>query len=179
MFPSTLFYHPLVRACPISTVSARILSYICPFSSLAAQPRMQWNIHLLVSESTQAREDRKKRKELKKLAKAQAQAQAAGQPIPQAQPSTPSASRPSVQPAQTSSRPGTPGVGTGRGAVGDVGGGAVRARSSTPKPSLANSSVTAAGPASLPTPAPSQFSTSSSSSQPPLPTPQPPLHQVS
>ncbi|THH03736.1 hypothetical protein EW145_g6044 [Phellinidium pouzarii] len=44
--------------------------------------RLQWNINALVAESAQAREDRKRRKELKKLAKAQAQAAQAGIPLP-------------------------------------------------------------------------------------------------
>ncbi|KAH9933639.1 uncharacterized protein BXZ73DRAFT_46172 [Epithele typhae] len=49
-----------------------------------------WNIHTLVSESSQAREDRKRRKELRKLAKAQGQSlvQAVAAP-PAALPNTP------------------------------------------------------------------------------------------
>ncbi|KAH9848454.1 hypothetical protein C2E23DRAFT_844122 [Lenzites betulinus] len=48
-----------------------------------------WNIHALVAESSQAREDRKRRKELKKQAKAQAQGVA--QPAAGMGPNTPSA----------------------------------------------------------------------------------------
>ncbi|CDO75068.1 hypothetical protein BN946_scf184605.g9 [Trametes cinnabarina] len=54
-----------------------------------------WNIHALVAESSQAREDRKRRKELKKLAKAQAQgaiqtmASGAGPNTPAGHPATP------------------------------------------------------------------------------------------
>ncbi|KAI0270318.1 hypothetical protein BGY98DRAFT_894689, partial [Russula aff. rugulosa BPL654] len=40
-------------------------------SDISDSASTKWNIHALVPESTQAREDRKKRKELKKLAKAQ------------------------------------------------------------------------------------------------------------
>ncbi|KAJ7756479.1 hypothetical protein DFH07DRAFT_959121 [Mycena maculata] len=65
-----------------------------------------WNLTVLVPESAQAREDRKKRKELRRLAKVQAQLHAqaaAGSPAPS------SASAPA---------PGTPRVGTPRPAVG-------------------------------------------------------------
>ncbi|KAN0138934.1 hypothetical protein V8E53_003322 [Lactarius tabidus] len=53
-----------------------------------------WNIHALVPESTQAREDRKKRKELKKLAKAQ------GSTLPHLA-GTPLASSPAAAPTPT------------------------------------------------------------------------------
>lgn len=55
-----------------------------------------WNIHALVPESTQAREDRKKRKELKKLAKAQ------GSTLPLLA-GTPLASTPAAAPTPTQS----------------------------------------------------------------------------
>ncbi|KAJ7126948.1 hypothetical protein C8R44DRAFT_979678 [Mycena epipterygia] len=83
-----------------------------------------WNPSALVAESAQAREDRKKRKELKRLAKAQAQlhaaqaaAAAAGSPMPVHTP-VPSAGTP------------RPGVGTPRPGVGTP-----RPGSGTPRPS--------------------------------------------
>ncbi|KAI0259887.1 hypothetical protein BC834DRAFT_903697 [Gloeopeniophorella convolvens] len=65
-----------------------------------------WNIHALVPESTQAREDRKKRKELKKLAKAQGSAGplSASTPLP----STPFAASTPTQPAPQPVRMSTP-----------------------------------------------------------------------
>ncbi|PIL32203.1 hypothetical protein GSI_05448 [Ganoderma sinense ZZ0214-1] len=66
-----------------------------------------WNIHALVAESSQAREDRKRRKELKKLAKAQGQSlvqAAAGPNTPSGLPATPG-----VAPPRTSTpQPGVP-----------------------------------------------------------------------
>ncbi|KAI0709764.1 hypothetical protein C8Q76DRAFT_624998 [Earliella scabrosa] len=79
-----------------------------------------WNIHALVAESTQAREDRKRRKELKKLAKATGQsivqaAAAAGPNTPSGVPATPGvAPTPSgvvpvaAPPRTTTPRPGVP-----------------------------------------------------------------------
>ncbi|KAI0353781.1 hypothetical protein OH77DRAFT_1406539 [Trametes cingulata] len=63
-----------------------------------------WNIHALVAESSQAREDRKRRKELKRMAKAQAQG--LPQPSAGAGPNTPSAFP--VTPAIAASTPGLP-----------------------------------------------------------------------
>ncbi|KAI0293782.1 hypothetical protein BC826DRAFT_910387 [Russula brevipes] len=65
---------------------------------------LQWNIHALVPESTQAREDRKKRKELKKLAKAQGSAAplSAGTPLPSTPIAAPTPSQPPAQPPRTS-----------------------------------------------------------------------------
>ncbi|KAK7678576.1 hypothetical protein QCA50_018448 [Cerrena zonata] len=63
-----------------------------------------WNINVLVAESPQAREDRKRRKELKRLAKAQAQAQAQGTPAagtPSGHPATPSVGTPGHPPVRT------------------------------------------------------------------------------
>ncbi|KAH9995788.1 hypothetical protein BJV77DRAFT_1059622 [Russula vinacea] len=62
-----------------------------------------WNIHALVPESTQAREDRKKRKELKKLAKAQGSAVplSVGTPLPST-PTAPTPTQPPAQPPRTS-----------------------------------------------------------------------------
>ncbi|KAF8485907.1 hypothetical protein DFH94DRAFT_708806 [Russula ochroleuca] len=62
-----------------------------------------WNIHALVPESTQAREDRKKRKELKKLAKAQGSVVplSVGTPVPST-PVAPTPTQPSAQPPRTS-----------------------------------------------------------------------------
>ncbi|KAI0364324.1 hypothetical protein BV20DRAFT_956443 [Pilatotrama ljubarskyi] len=75
-----------------------------------------WNIHALVAESSQAREDRKRRKELKRMAKAQAQG--LSQPVAGAAPNTPSAlpaspaaipvSTPAGPPPQSTPRPGVP-----------------------------------------------------------------------
>jgi len=63
-----------------------------------------WNIHALVPESTQAREDRKKRKELKKLAKDQGSAAplSAGTPLPSTPIAAPTPSQPPAQPPRTS-----------------------------------------------------------------------------
>ncbi|KAH9902464.1 hypothetical protein C8Q73DRAFT_670532 [Cubamyces lactineus] len=80
-----------------------------------------WNIHALVAESSQAREDRKRRKELKKMAKAQAQGLV--QPVPGVAPHTPSA-LPTTPAALSASTPG--------GAVTS----AAPLRSSTPRPGL-------------------------------------------
>ncbi|KAH9959659.1 hypothetical protein BC827DRAFT_1134343 [Russula dissimulans] len=68
-------------------------------------PRIDnWNIHALVPESTQAREDRKKRKELKKLAKAQGSAvpHSAGTPLPSTPATAPTPTQPPSQPQRTS-----------------------------------------------------------------------------
>ncbi|KAI0297310.1 hypothetical protein B0F90DRAFT_922131 [Multifurca ochricompacta] len=63
-----------------------------------------WNIHALVPESTQAREDRKKRKELKKLAKAQGPAVplTAGTPLPSTPAAAPTPTQPPTQPPRMS-----------------------------------------------------------------------------
>ncbi|KAH9999180.1 hypothetical protein BJV74DRAFT_767310 [Russula compacta] len=65
---------------------------------------LQWNIHALVPESTQAREDRKKRKELKKLAKAQGSVVplSAGTPLPSTPAAAPTPTQPPAQPPRTS-----------------------------------------------------------------------------
>ncbi|KAA1467433.1 hypothetical protein DENSPDRAFT_244333 [Dentipellis sp. KUC8613] len=84
------------------------LAYIKPFDlktqqdafSVSLEGLKGWNIHALVLESTQAREDRKKRKELKRLAKAQATGAAPLPPQP-ARSSTPVAAAP-TPPARTS-----------------------------------------------------------------------------
>ncbi|KAI0654642.1 hypothetical protein C8Q70DRAFT_925330 [Cubamyces menziesii] len=80
-----------------------------------------WNIHALVAESSQAREDRKRRKELKKMAKAQAQGLV--QPAPGVVPHTPSA-LPTTPAALSASTPGGPVAS------------AAPLRSSTPRPGL-------------------------------------------
>ncbi|KAF8501485.1 hypothetical protein F5888DRAFT_1234795 [Russula emetica] len=63
-----------------------------------------WNIHALVPESTQAREDRKKRKELKKLAKAQGSVvpPSVGTPLPSTPATAPTSTQPPAQPPRTS-----------------------------------------------------------------------------
>ncbi|KAH9972760.1 hypothetical protein BGW80DRAFT_1312367 [Lactifluus volemus] len=63
-----------------------------------------WNIHALVPESTQAREDRKKRKELKKLAKAQGSVAplSASTPLPPTPTAAPTPTHPPAQPPRTS-----------------------------------------------------------------------------
>ncbi|KAI0249809.1 hypothetical protein BJV78DRAFT_627979 [Lactifluus subvellereus] len=63
-----------------------------------------WNIHALVPESTQAREDRKKRKELKKLAKAQGSVvpPSAGTTLPPTPATAPTPTQPPAQPPRTS-----------------------------------------------------------------------------
>ncbi|CAL1715818.1 unnamed protein product [Somion occarium] len=68
-----------------------------------------WNINVLVAESPQAREDRKRRKELKRLAKAQAQAQASPGALSAATPSA----RPATPSAASVGTPGHPPVRTG------------------------------------------------------------------
>ncbi|KAI0759594.1 hypothetical protein BD413DRAFT_617685 [Trametes elegans] len=80
-----------------------------------------WNIHALVAESSQAREDRKRRKELKKMAKAQAQG--LGQPAAVLGPHTPSA-LPATPVAAVASTPGGPAPA------------AAPARTSTPRPGV-------------------------------------------
>ena len=130
------------------SVSLDGLKGVCPHFYLpaAAPPThalLQWNIHTLVAESSQAREDRKRRvrislmlhavasylisynsahpdlqKELKKLAKAQGQAI----PLPPAVPSTPSGV------------PATPGGAPTQSAASAPAAAAVPPRSSTPRP---------------------------------------------
>ncbi|KAI0648815.1 hypothetical protein C8Q79DRAFT_998789 [Trametes meyenii] len=81
-----------------------------------------WNIHALVAESSQAREDRKRRKELKKMAKAQAQgiAQSGAGVIPStpsALPTTPAATSASTPAGSTTTalpRTSTPRPGVAR-----------------------------------------------------------------
>ncbi|KAJ7707658.1 hypothetical protein B0H17DRAFT_1033464 [Mycena rosella] len=75
-----------------------------------------WNPGALVAESAQAREDRKKRKELKRLAKAQAQmhAQAAASPAPGATPGTPRSGSGVGTPRPGVGTPRPAGVGTPR-----------------------------------------------------------------
>ncbi|KAH8112652.1 hypothetical protein DFH11DRAFT_1511608 [Phellopilus nigrolimitatus] len=78
-----------------------------------------WNINALIVESAQAREDRKKRKELKKLAKAQAQAVQTGVLLPAPPPTASASAAPTPTTAATpgTRRPQTPlsaGIGTPR-----------------------------------------------------------------
>ncbi|KAI9510740.1 hypothetical protein F5148DRAFT_523846 [Russula earlei] len=63
-----------------------------------------WNIHALVPESTQAREDRKKRKELKKLAKVQGSTlpPSASTPLPSTPATASTPTQPHSQPQRTS-----------------------------------------------------------------------------
>ncbi|PFH53011.1 hypothetical protein AMATHDRAFT_138608 [Amanita thiersii Skay4041] len=95
-----------------------------------------WNIHALVLESPQAREDRKKRKELKRMAKAQVAAAAAalqaGLPLPgQAQPiHAPVATHASARPPAAASAASPNGIATPR----PTGASTPRPRGSTPRP---------------------------------------------
>lgn len=67
-FLTTIIQVPPKQHIPITPFDSRTQSEAF---AVSLEGLKGWNIHALVPESTQAREDRKKRKELKKLAKAQ------------------------------------------------------------------------------------------------------------
>ncbi|KAH8981566.1 hypothetical protein EDB86DRAFT_3066613 [Lactarius hatsudake] len=92
-FLTTIIQVPPKQHIPITPFDSRTQSEAF---AVSLEGLKGWNIHALVPESTQAREDRKKRKELKKLAKAQ------GSTLPLLA-GTPLASTPTAAPTPTQS----------------------------------------------------------------------------
>ncbi|KAH9068297.1 hypothetical protein EDB83DRAFT_2551278 [Lactarius deliciosus] len=92
-FLTTIIQVPPKQHIPITPFDSRTQSEAF---AVSLEGLKGWNIHALVPESTQAREDRKKRKELKKLAKAQ------GSTLPLLA-GTPLASTPAAAPTPTQS----------------------------------------------------------------------------